>query len=67
MNLKQLRQENGLSQVKASLEIGISFNTYIRWETGVVTPNEENKIKLDKFIERCKNGEFKKVNKNGRA
>lgn len=48
MNYKELRLQKGLSQVKAARTVGVTLGTWLKWEYGVGSPNEENasKIKL---------------------
>jgi len=50
MSLLELRKLLGLSQFEIAKELGVSINTYINWERGVMNPNEENQHKIDKLI-----------------
>ena len=42
MNYKELRLSKGLSQAKAAKLVGVALGTWINWEYGVGSPNEEN-------------------------
>ena len=50
MDLEAIRKKHGKSQFQMCNLIGTSINSYVRWEHGVVTPNEENQAKIDKAI-----------------
>ena len=50
VNLKELRKKHGLSQGDMSVRIGVTLETYRRWEKGYVSPNEENKKELLRVI-----------------
>jgi len=47
MELKELRKKHKMSQATFAIKIGISLPTYIMWERGGITPNAENKAKLE--------------------
>ena len=49
-NLKETRIKKGLTQMKVAKEVGVSLNSYIRWENGVANPTEENLEKLEKIF-----------------
>ena len=48
--LKELRQENGLSLLGLSKEVGISDVALGRWENNLRTPNIESLIILAKYF-----------------
>lgn len=50
--IKELRQKCLLSQVDFAKEIGVSFSTINRWETGKAKPNYKT---LKRIYEYCKN------------
>ena len=50
-NLKELRQDRGYTQVYMAKEVGVSLTAYIRWEQGVMNPNEENEKKLREVLQ----------------
>ena len=50
MELKTLRLKQKLTQVEIEKKIGVSLNTYLRWEYGVGNPSSENKKKLDSIL-----------------
>lgn len=47
--LKQLRQERKLTQVKVAESLGITQQSYARWENGKVTPTSEKLSQIAKF------------------
>ena len=49
-NLKKFRKKHGLSQGDMSVRVGVSLESYRRWELGYVNPNEENKKRLQEVI-----------------
>ena len=51
MNYKELRLSKGLSQAKAAKLVGVALGTWINWEYGVGSPNEENAKKLQKIVD----------------
>lgn len=51
MNYKELRLQKGLSQAKAAKAVGVTLGTWINWEHGVGSPNEENAKKLQMLID----------------
>ena len=51
MNYKELRLQKGLSQAKAARVVGVTIGTWINWEYGVGSPNEENAKKLQKIVD----------------
>lgn len=51
MNYKELRLQKGLSQAKAAKAVGVTLGTWINWEYGVGSPNEENAKKLQILID----------------
>lgn len=50
-NLKNLRLEAGLSQMRLAAKVGVSLETVRRWEYGLNDPKPENKNKLKKVLE----------------
>ena len=48
--LKKLRQEKNISQVRLSIELGVSQETISAYERGKALPTAENLIKLAKFL-----------------
>ena len=51
MNYKELRLQKGLSQVKAARTVGVTLGTWLKWEYGVGSPNEENAKNIQKLID----------------
>ena len=49
-NLKQIRLDQGKTQVEVAREVGVTLNAYIKWEQGVASPNEKNLVKLKKVL-----------------
>ena len=47
--LKELRQQKNLTQAKVADSLGITQQSYARWETGKVTPTPEKLSKIAKF------------------
>ena len=52
INLKEFRKQHNLTQADMAREVGVSLETYRRWEMEVVNPNEENKKSLEKVIKK---------------
>lgn len=50
VDLREFREKHNLTQAEVSRSLGISLNTYIRWETKVGNPGYENKIKLVEYM-----------------
>lgn len=50
-NLKSLRLEAGLTQMKLAARVGVSITTIRNWENGVSDPNEENMKKLKQVLQ----------------
>ena len=50
-NLKQIREDKGMTQIEASNAIGVSVEAYRRWENGGGQPSEKNLIKLKSVLE----------------
>ena len=48
--LRKLRQEKNISQVRLSIELGVSQETISAYERGKALPTAENLIKLAKFL-----------------
>ena len=46
LDIKKLRTEKNLTQIKLAKAVGVSITTIRLWEEGVTTPNGENYIKL---------------------
>lgn len=55
MNLVELRKMLGISQMQVAKDMGVSINSYINWERGVMNPNKENEQKLKEFFEELEN------------
>ena len=53
--IKRVRQENMLSQEEMARELGVSFATVNRWETGKAKPTYRTLRLIDEF---CKNEEL---------
>ena len=49
-NLKELRLDRGFTQVELARKVGVSLNAYVKWEQGVMNPNEENEKKLKEVL-----------------
>ena len=47
--LKELRQQKNLTQAKVADSLGITQQSYARWENGKVTPTPEKLSKIAKF------------------
>lgn len=52
MDLLKIRKSKGFSQIQMAALIGVSINTYINWERGVMKPNPENAEKIKKLLNR---------------
>lgn len=50
MDLKKIREENGLTQIDMAKRVGVSIITYRNWEYGGTKPNEDNAAALGKVI-----------------
>lgn len=48
--LKELRLKNGMTQVEVSKAVGVTTNSYIRWEQGSNRPSLENEEKLKEVL-----------------
>ncbi|EGD47088.1 helix-turn-helix domain protein [Ruminiclostridium papyrosolvens DSM 2782] len=46
MNLKELRNKKGLTQIEVAVKVGVSVSAYILWEKGGCSPSPENLEKL---------------------
>ena len=51
MNLKKLRKEHGISQIKLALDLNTSQNTISRYETGDREPGIAELIKLAEYFD----------------
>lgn len=49
-NLKKLREEKRISQVRLSIEIGVAQETISAYERGKAVPTCENLLKIAKFL-----------------
>lgn len=49
--IKELRKEKGLSQVRLSIELGVSQETISAYEAGKHYPSAENLIKLSELLD----------------
>lgn len=47
--LKELRKEKNLTQAKVAEALGITQQSYARWESGKVTPTSEKLAQIAKF------------------
>ena len=52
LNIKKRRKELGLSQMELAARVGVSLTTVRTWEYGTSQPNEENREKLEKVLEK---------------
>lgn len=50
MNLKEIREAKGLTQVQVAVAVGCSLTSYRLWESGVMKPTEENLKKLKEVL-----------------
>jgi|AntAceMinimDraft_15_1070371.scaffolds.fasta_scaffold72890_1 DNA-binding XRE family transcriptional regulator len=50
--LKAIRKEKGWSQERLAREIGVSFQTIHRWETGKFQPSQLAQEKIDRLLEK---------------
>lgn len=48
--LKEIRESLGKTQVQVAREVGVTLNTYVKWEHGVMKPSAPNEIKLKKAL-----------------
>lgn len=51
MNLKKLRKEKGISQLKLALDLNMSQNTISRYETGEREPGINELIKIADYFD----------------
>ena len=51
IDLRKFRKDNGFTQTDMARKVGVSLETYRRWEMQVVNPNEENEKKLMEVLE----------------
>jgi transcriptional regulator with XRE-family HTH domain len=49
MDLKERRIKAGMTQIEVAIAVGVSLTAYRLWEYGL-TPNDENKRKLDEVL-----------------
>lgn len=49
--LKKLRSKKGWSQERLARELGVSFQTIHRWETGKCEPSPLAQEKIDRLLE----------------
>jgi len=49
-NLKLLRKQKGISQLKLAGVLGVSRSTIAMWENGLSQPDHENLIKLSDYF-----------------
>jgi DNA-binding transcriptional regulator YiaG len=54
MKIKDFRKEFGISQIGLAQMVGVSLLTIQLWERGVGTPNNQNKEKLMKVMEKIR-------------
>lgn len=50
-NIRQARQDRGLSQVAAAAGCGVNQTTYSRWERGDLVPSETKKRAIAAFYQ----------------
>ena len=55
-NLKQIREEKGMTQVDVAKAVGVSLAGYRLWELGAGKPTPDNLEKLKKVLEIEKEG-----------
>jgi transcriptional regulator with XRE-family HTH domain len=48
--LKETRLDRGMTQVEVARDVGVSLNTYVKWEQGVMNPSPENAKKLKQVL-----------------
>jgi len=48
--VKELRKKKGWSQERVARELGVSFQTIHRWESGKFNPSSLAKEKIDKLL-----------------
>jgi transcriptional regulator with XRE-family HTH domain len=46
LNIKELRKEQGMTQIELAVKVGVSLMTIQLWERGAMNPNAENYKKL---------------------
>lgn len=49
-NLKEIRQEKGMTQVEVAKAVGVSLAAYLLWERGAGNPNADNMKKLKEVL-----------------
>lgn len=50
MNIKEKRNELGLTQVYVAKLVGVALSTYLLWERGVGNPTPENEKRLREVL-----------------
>lgn len=50
--IKRTRVINGMTQIEMAKFIGVSINTYIKWETGFNNPSDLSLYKIEKAFEK---------------
>ena len=50
--LREIRRKKGWSQERLARELGVSFQTIHRWETGKFEPSPLAQEKIDRLLER---------------
>lgn len=50
--IKRTRVINGMTQIEMAKFIGVSINTYIKWETGFNNPSDLSSYKIEKAFEK---------------
>lgn len=51
-DLKEIRNKLSLSQENMARKLGVTFNTYSKWERGLTKPSPLAREKIDKIKER---------------
>ncbi len=49
--LRSFRLENGWSKRATAERLGVSTPSIVRWETGIATPNDCNRYKIDRLLD----------------
>lgn len=52
IDLEKERKKLGLTQAEMADKIGVKYSPYVSWEKGRAEPNFENKLKIERFVNR---------------